>query len=91
MVNLFDLPGRKALVTGGATGIGKGIALDLAAAGVDVALTYRSHQPEETLAEIRAVVANPALFRRISPTWIRPPLRASSALRLTPWVGLISL
>jgi 2-deoxy-D-gluconate 3-dehydrogenase len=55
MTNLFDLTGRKALVTGGATGIGEGIALALAAAGADVALTYRSHAPDETLAKIAAL------------------------------------
>ena len=54
MSSVFDLTGRKALVTGGATGIGEGIALGLAAAGADVAVTYRSHQPEETLSRIRA-------------------------------------
>ncbi len=50
----FDLAGRRALVTGGATGIGRGIALGLAAAGADVAITCRSHRPEDTLAEIEA-------------------------------------
>lgn len=52
MASMFDLSGRKALVTGGATGIGQGIALGLAAAGADVALTFRSHEPAETLAAI---------------------------------------
>ncbi|WP_299681902.1 SDR family oxidoreductase [uncultured Roseobacter sp.] len=51
----FDLTGQKALVTGGATGIGECIALGLAAAGADVALTYRSHAPDETLAKIEAM------------------------------------
>ena len=55
MVNPFDLTGRKALVTGGATGIGEGIALGLAAAGADVALTYRSHAPETVLGKIEAM------------------------------------
>jgi 2-deoxy-D-gluconate 3-dehydrogenase len=55
MANPFDLTGRKALVTGGATGIGECIALALAAAGADVALTYRSHQPDETIAKIEAL------------------------------------
>jgi len=54
MKDLFDLTGRKALVTGGATGIGESIALGLAAAGADVALTYRSHAPADATAKIEA-------------------------------------
>lgn len=37
-VSLFDLTGKKALVTGGAVGIGRGCAVALARAGADVAL-----------------------------------------------------
>lgn len=55
MANPFDLTGRKALVTGGATGIGEGVALALAGAGADVALTYRSHTPDETIAKLEAL------------------------------------
>jgi len=55
MANRFDLTGRKALVTGGATGIGEGIALALAEAGADVALTYRSHAPQDTQSTIEAM------------------------------------
>ncbi|MGF1561035.1 MAG: SDR family oxidoreductase [Geminicoccaceae bacterium] len=55
MTNPFDLRGRRALVTGGATGIGEGISLGLAAAGADVAITYRSHEPEDTLRAIEAL------------------------------------
>ncbi|MBJ6371632.1 glucose 1-dehydrogenase [Sedimentitalea arenosa] len=63
MGNAFDLTGRKALVTGGATGIGEGIALGLAAAGAHVALTYRSHAPDETLAKIEKLGARGAAVK----------------------------
>ena len=37
-LSLFDLSGKKALVTGGASGIGRACALGMARAGADVAI-----------------------------------------------------
>jgi 3-oxoacyl-[acyl-carrier protein] reductase len=45
--NGFDLSGRRALVTGGSRGIGRGIALTLARAGADVVVCHR--QPGEAV------------------------------------------
>ncbi|GAA1501738.1 SDR family oxidoreductase [Terrabacter terrae] len=44
-----------ALVTGGAVGIGRDIAIRLAEDGADVAFTYLSHAPDDTLAAIQAL------------------------------------
>jgi 3-oxoacyl-[acyl-carrier protein] reductase len=53
MSDRFSLAGRNAVVTGGSRGIGAAIAIGLAEAGADVALTYR-----EKRAEADAVVDN---------------------------------
>jgi 2-deoxy-D-gluconate 3-dehydrogenase len=44
--------GKRALVTGGGTGIGAAIATGLAKAGADVAVTYRSHRPDTVKAAV---------------------------------------
>jgi 2-deoxy-D-gluconate 3-dehydrogenase len=50
----FSLEGKVALVTGGATGIGRACAIALAKAGADVALTVNRSPAAETVAAIRA-------------------------------------
>jgi 3-oxoacyl-[acyl-carrier protein] reductase len=56
MIESFALEGRKAVVTGGSRGIGRAIALRLAEAGADVALTYRE-RAEEAMAVAREIEA----------------------------------
>jgi 3-oxoacyl-[acyl-carrier protein] reductase len=57
---MFDLTGKKALVTGGSRGIGRGIALALAKQGADVAVNYRSNaeEAENVVAEIKKMKRN---------------------------------
>ncbi len=51
----FTLTGKRALITGGSRGIGKGLALGLAAAGADIAVIYRQavQEAEEVVALAR--------------------------------------
>jgi len=57
MHNRFDLTGKRALVTGGSRGIGRGIAIALAEHGADVAIVYRSAEKEamEVVDQIRGL------------------------------------
>jgi 3-oxoacyl-[acyl-carrier protein] reductase len=59
----IDLHGRTALVTGGAVGIGRAIAITLAQAGADVAVTYQSHDGEAIRASIRQMGRRAEAFR----------------------------
>ncbi len=54
------LKGKKALITGGATGIGRAVALTLARNGADVAINYSRSEKEalEIVEEIKALGAN---------------------------------
>ena len=55
MSALFDLTGKKALVTGGGRGLGRAIAVGLAEHGADVAVTSRTiAELDETAAAVRA-------------------------------------
>ncbi|PQO98106.1 2-deoxy-D-gluconate 3-dehydrogenase [Massilia phosphatilytica] len=54
MLDLFNLAGRTALVTGANTGLGQGIALALAAAGADIVVAGRS-PADDTAAQVRAL------------------------------------
>lgn len=60
MTMTIDLTGRTAIITGGSRGIGRGIALTLAAAGADIAISYR----RDADAANAVVTAAEALGRR---------------------------
>jgi 3-oxoacyl-[acyl-carrier protein] reductase len=62
---LDDLTGKVALVTGASRGIGRAIALALAAAGADVAVNYRSREAAaaETCTEIQRHGSRPLAVR----------------------------
>jgi 3-oxoacyl-[acyl-carrier protein] reductase len=58
-----NLEGRRALVTGGAAGIGKAIAIALAKAGADVAVTHLSHDPAGVVESIEELGRTGASFQ----------------------------
>ena len=63
----FDLTGRRALVTGGGGGIGRGIAGSLVEAGASVAILGRSESADEAAAELGGVAVRADLNDREAP------------------------
>jgi 2-deoxy-D-gluconate 3-dehydrogenase len=62
--SLFDLTGRRALVTGGGGGLGRGLTRALAGAGAAVAVLGRSESADEAAAEVGGVAVHADLADR---------------------------
>ncbi len=60
-LSLFDITGQKALVTGASRGIGQGLAIALARAGADVAITARDARSLEDCADAIAKLGRKAV------------------------------
>ena len=67
-LSLFDLEGRKALVTGGAVGIGRACAVALAAAGADVAILDVDENTGPKTADEISALGREGLFLRCDVT-----------------------
>jgi 2-deoxy-D-gluconate 3-dehydrogenase len=74
MLKMFDLTGKKAIVTGGGGGIGKGMALGLYKAGAELVLIGSSNKVENAAAEFNAIGTGPKV------QWLRADLSDESQI-----------
>ncbi len=63
MSKMFDLSGKKAIVTGGARGLGQAMAVGLAEAGADVFIVINSSNADETVKLITATGRQSHVFK----------------------------
>lgn len=87
--DLFDLHGRVAVVTGGASGIGLGVALGLAQAGSAVAIVGRSQQRLSAAENVLAATGSPIMTVAADVADERAVAEAMAAVR-TRWGRLDS-
>lgn len=85
---LFSLEGRTALVTGGASGIGQAIAVAMARAGANVAITYNSQSAQETIAEVQAAGAQCLAVRG---NLVEPTAAAAAVLETVRTFGSLDI
>lgn len=78
-----DLTGRTAIVTGGASGIGRSIALELAAAGANVAIADVQHTPDETSTPTETLVNEAGGHAIFCETDVRDPTAVESLVDAT--------
>jgi 3-oxoacyl-[acyl-carrier protein] reductase len=78
----WSLEGRVALVTGGSRGIGRGICMELARAGADVAVNYTNNKAsaDEVVAEIEKLGRKAAAFQADVSNWEQCQAMAHAAL-----------
>ena len=59
---MTDLRGKRAIVSGASRGIGRGVAIELARAGAEVVVNYRSHpdEAEEVVQQCRQLSGSDA-------------------------------